>query len=511
MMGGQQQTAPLWRGIKPGVPGSGADAEPDVGYQDILSSIVEGAAALVGASRAFVLYEEERRLLAQGARGESIALHGSSPIDLRAEAASDSGALLVPDIHLGMRYRGLARWLGEPDLRFFWAIPLPQLPGSRPGWLCLTHAKRRNPSTAMKRGTSLLAALAGYAQLSETALIPESLRPAGKVGAVLVRLTSGKLTAFNHMGCPHLGYSRREFSQLHLWDISAMTTRKDMLRWLGTKASSNGVRLIAPLLRHSDGSQRKTDVAYCVRQVAGHRCLLAVWLEEQHAPELQRTSADVDFMIAGVAHDLRAPVRHIGGFAQILAERESVRGDAESAPLIGRIVDAADQMSELIDGMVEHCTLAFQSPTLSEVPFQSLVAEEVAKLRSALEPRVIDWNLLPLPDLKADVWMLIRVLQNLLGNAVKYTAHIPHATIEVGPLRDAGGVGFYVKDNGAGFDMAKAEKLGNIGQRLHGSNEFSGTGIGLANVRRIIEKHGGCFWFDARPNRGATFYVTLPE
>ncbi|GAB3755488.1 sensor histidine kinase [Lysobacter olei] len=216
-----------------------------------------------------------------------------------------------------------------------------------------------------------------------------------------------------------------------------------------------------------------------------------------------------------VSHDLRAPLRHISGFADKLERHLGDRNDEKSRHYLGIISSSAKRMSQLIDDLLVYSRLGRSALRLQPVDLQSMVDEVRAMLdanvqQDAPEHRV-EWHMAPLPIVVGDDNMLRQVWLNLLGNAVKYSMHAEPARIEVHYARqDDGTHRFEVRDNGVGFDMTYAGKLFGVFQRLHSDAEFQGTGIGLASVRRVLSRHGGRIWAESTPGQGSAFFFTLP-
>jgi len=216
-----------------------------------------------------------------------------------------------------------------------------------------------------------------------------------------------------------------------------------------------------------------------------------------------------------VSHDLRAPLRHVSGFSDKLARHLGESADERSRHYMQVIGDSARRMSALIDDLLVYSRLGRSALRLQAVDMQSLVAETRAMLDANVSadkhtlPLRVDWHIQPLPVLVGDENMLRQVWQNLLGNAVKYSGKREVARIEVGYALEGEDHHFWVKDNGAGFDMAYAGKLFGVFQRLHKSSEYAGTGIGLASVRRVVSRHGGRVWAEAEPEQGATFHFII--
>ncbi|WP_236551066.1 ATP-binding protein [Luteimonas sp. 9C] len=236
---------------------------------------------------------------------------------------------------------------------------------------------------------------------------------------------------------------------------------------------------------------------------------------EGKVEQVSDVNRELEAFSYSVSHDLRAPLRHIAGFADKLGRHLGGDVDEKTTHYLGVIGSSARRMSALIDDLLVYSRLGRSALRLQSVDLQSLVADTRAMLdsnSSAEHPgHRIEWTVTPLPIVVGDENMLRQVWLNLLGNAVKYSSGSEPAQIEVDCRRgDDGGYQFSVRDNGAGFDMQYAGKLFGVFQRLHSASEFPGTGVGLASVRRVLGRHGGRIWADAAPGKGATFHFTLP-
>ena len=227
--------------------------------------------------------------------------------------------------------------------------------------------------------------------------------------------------------------------------------------------------------------------------------------------QLHLANAELESFSYSVSHDLRAPLRHIDGFAQLLGKHLNGKMDDTARHYLGTVTSSAKRLGLLIDELLVFSRMGRTGLKWSTVNMDRLIEEVIGELQTETQGRRIDWQVAPLPTLQADPIMLRQVWSNLISNAVKYTRKREHATIAI--TYDSGhesGHVFAVRDNGAGFDMQYAGKLFGVFQRLHNDREFEGTGIGLANVRRIVERHGGRAWAEAKPNEGATFFFSLP-
>ena len=232
---------------------------------------------------------------------------------------------------------------------------------------------------------------------------------------------------------------------------------------------------------------------------------------EGKVAQISDINRELEAFSYSVSHDLRAPLRHIAGFVRKLEHHLGERMDDKAAHYISVVNSSAQHMAQLIDDLLVFSRLGRGPLRLQAVDMQSLVEEASALAESSHEGRRIVWTIDTLPMVIGDANMLRTVWQNLLGNAVKYTGHREVARIEVSASRGKrGDYEFTVADNGAGFDMQYAEKLFGVFQRLHRASEFPGNGIGLANVRRIVTRHGGRAWAEAEPDQGARFHFSLP-
>ncbi|MFL6248551.1 MAG: sensor histidine kinase [Thermoanaerobaculia bacterium] len=228
---------------------------------------------------------------------------------------------------------------------------------------------------------------------------------------------------------------------------------------------------------------------------------------------LESANKELESFAATVSHDLRAPIGSIAGFAQALEEDYAPRLDETGRDCIHWIKHSAKQMSELIEGILQMARLARTEVHRTDVDLSRIAREIAETLQRANPERDVEFVIPQGIFANGDERLLHVVLDNLLGNAFKFTSKRPGARIEVGTRDDSGTAAFYVRDNGAGFAPEHAAKMFRPFQRLHSEKEFSGTGIGLATVHRIVERHGGRMWAEGEPGKGATVYFTtgIPE
>ena len=227
--------------------------------------------------------------------------------------------------------------------------------------------------------------------------------------------------------------------------------------------------------------------------------------------ELRQRTEELEGFTYSVSHDMRAPVRAIDGFTRILIEEYAGSLDDEGRRLLDIVRQNTEKMGQLIDGLLALSRLGREKLIFTEVDMTELAktAFEEQKVASG-KKRDISFNLGELPAAYGDKRLITQVFHNLFANSIKFTRNQPAATIQVGCQPGAGEDIYFVRDNGVGFDMNHAQKLFGTFQRLHAATDFEGSGIGLATVRRIIERHGGRVWAEAEPNKGATFYFSLP-
>lgn len=226
--------------------------------------------------------------------------------------------------------------------------------------------------------------------------------------------------------------------------------------------------------------------------------------------------AEQELMRYAISHDLRAPLRAILGFSQILKEEEGPQMSPMSNGHLDRVIAAADRMNGMIDALLAQAQLT-RSAIENQTVDLSALAHSVSDDLNAAAPRlstlvaeaVVTWTIEPSMRAAGDPEMIRQVLENLMGNAVKYSGKVLAPHVEVGMVQATSPQVFFVRDNGVGFDMQHADKLFGLFQRLHSSRDFPGSGVGLAGVHVMVRRHGGRIWAEAKPGQGACFYFTL--
>ena len=229
----------------------------------------------------------------------------------------------------------------------------------------------------------------------------------------------------------------------------------------------------------------------------------------ERTAQLEAAKNELEAFTYSVSHDLRAPLRHIAGFVGILMEDCAPQLDAEAQRHFARIQEGTRRMGVLVDELLALARIGRQALTYQPTLLNSLVDDVITMLKPDTEGRQVEWKIAKLPQIDCDPTLMRQVFQNLISNALKYSRNRTPPVIEIGHHEENGRLTIFVRDNGAGFSMKYADKLFGVFQRLHRAEEFEGTGVGLATVQRILQKHGGRAWADSEVDKGATFYFTF--
>lgn len=230
---------------------------------------------------------------------------------------------------------------------------------------------------------------------------------------------------------------------------------------------------------------------------------------QERTAQLNAVNGELEAFSYSVSHDLRAPLRHMSAFSQLLNEEHGEKLDPDARHYVERIQEGAKRMGLLVDDLLKMGQVSRRSLTLAATDLNSLIKDVLAELQPECKGRNIHLKIAELPGAECDSGLMKQVFANLLSNAVKYSRKREQATIEVGMIETDNTTAIFVRDNGAGFDQRYADKLFGVFQRLHRADEFEGTGVGLATVQRIIKKHGGKIWAEGAVDKGSTFYFTI--
>lgn len=346
--------------------------------------------------------------------------------------------------------------------------------------------------------------------------------------------------------CAMLGYTPEEMKGLSVYDIHPKEELSYVIEQFEKLAGGQiKIALNIPVLK-KDGSVFYADISSSPVTTAGKQALIGIFrditerkrteqeirrlneeLEQkvrdrtaevqkvnealhERARALEYANKELEAFSYSVSHDLRAPLRHINGFVELLNQRTGETLDEESRHYLKVIAGSAKSMSMLIDDLLAFSRMGRTEFIGAKFSLGQLVQEAIRDLDDEIKGRDIDWKIAELPEVYGDRSMMKLVLINLLSNALKFTQTRKPAKIEIGLTAGEREFTFSMRDNGVGFNMNYADKLFGVFQRLHRKEEFEGTGIGLANVRRIITRHGGRTWAEGKSNKGATFYFTLP-
>ncbi len=337
----------------------------------------------------------------------------------------------------------------------------------------------------------------------------------------------GRFLEVNDAYCDLIGYTRDELLNMNIKDVEAVEKPEETAQHIRHIMESGGDRFET---RHRCKSGRIVDIEVSVNYINVGGGRLVVFLRdvterkqtseeirkinedlERRTLELEAANKELEAFSYSVSHDLRTPLVAVGSLTRILMERYSSQFGDKGKEFLGAILGETEQMGHLIDDLLALSCSGRQALQLSDIDMNDLARSVVEELKLLETGRTLQLNLRPLPAAHGDQKMIRQVLTNLLSNAMKFTRPKPEAVIEIGGKAEDRETTYYIKDNGVGFDLADANKLFKVFERLHPSEEFEGTGVGLAIVWRVIQRHGGRVWAEGNKNEGATFYFSLPS
>jgi PAS domain S-box-containing protein len=349
--------------------------------------------------------------------------------------------------------------------------------------------------------------------------------------AMVIVDSRGRIQLVNAQTERLFGYTRGELSGQRVemlipsrYQGSHVASREEYGRSPHSRAMGAGLELYG---RHKDGSEIPVEVSLsplqteegtlissAIRDVSTRRRAEEEIRKlnselNQKVAELSTANRELESFSYSVSHDLRAPLRHIDGFARILKEEHASQLSEEGIRYLDRVLQAANHMGQLVDDLLNLARIGRKEMARQRVQLGELVREAMADLPPEVSARQTEWRIEPLAEVDCDPGLVKLVLVNLLSNAVKFTKDRQPAVIEVGTRETEKGKAFMVRDNGVGFDPKYADKLFGVFQRLHRQEDFAGTGIGLATVQRIVHRHGGEVWAESSPGKGAAFFFTL--
>jgi PAS domain S-box-containing protein len=355
--------------------------------------------------------------------------------------------------------------------------------------------------------------------------------------AVVVMDHNGNVTDWNAQAERVFGWTAAEALGQPVYQLIIPSTYQDrhregFARFLAGGQSSIIGKLMELSAMHRDGREFPVELVISVLETGGviSFCgfitditerknaeekirLFSQQLEQtvsDRTKELETSNKELESFSYSISHDLRAPLRAIDGYVNILSEEYDAVLDDEARRLMQIISRNAHRMGRLIDDLLEFSKLGRKELNKTEVNIQKLVQHTLTEISSNFDTSRLDIRLTNLPPALADYSLISQVWVNLISNAVKYSSKKEHPVVEIGSETYENEIRYFVKDNGAGFSMEYAKKLFGVFQRLHKATEFEGTGVGLAIVQRIVVKHGGRVWADGKINEGATFYFSLP-
>lgn len=348
--------------------------------------------------------------------------------------------------------------------------------------------------------------------------------------AIYIQDESCSIISWNGGAEKMYGYSEAEALKMKIWsivppslhgemqDLIAQTINGDILHSIEAKRISKHGKVIDVLFSASviiDAENGKRSVAITERDITLQKIADEQIMQlnddlKTNVIKLEGANKELESFSYSVSHDLRSPLRALNGYANMLEEEYGHKLDEEAQRMVASIGKNARRMGMLIDDLLEFSKMGKSAVKKRKIDMEDLVRTAIQDV-GGMSTSNVDFKLNALPEAYADSALINQVWVNLISNAIKYSSKKDHPCIEVGAYSEGLEQIFYVKDNGAGFDMAFAGKLFGVFQRLHSAKEFEGTGIGLAIIHRVIDRHGGRVWADGKINEGATFYFSLPQ
>ncbi len=330
-------------------------------------------------------------------------------------------------------------------------------------------------------------------------------------GITIAGIRDTKFLDVNEAFCKMVGYSKKELmgrTATELQLVTEMPDRDNVIRKLKDEGS---VRDIEMVMRNKSGKRFDTLVSietiHLQDEPYAINVIYDITRRKDAERQLELANKELESFSYSVSHDLRSPLRSILGYTHFLTEGYSSTLDEEGNRLLATVTRNAEKMNRLIEELLRFARLSRQEMEKVPVDFNSMVIGVTQSMTEAMKN--VKLEIKQMPKAFGDAALLTQVWMNLLGNAVKYSAKKDKPEIEIGSEVHDGETVFYIKDNGAGFDMRYAERLFEVFQRMHNPRDFEGTGVGLSIVKRIINRHGGRIWADAKVNEGAIFYFTL--